>query len=228
MDLFTTPREIPPLWFKLDAFVNSLEDRPNIEPLIRRAVDYKVLFLYLDLGMSAPEIGRIEGIQVPELIWSGLSLAQDLDEAAAEIVYVDGVGIPSASFNGFIAISSVTNAAIARCLYLTVRLHILETLFEVVDVLHFDPSLVQPHAAVCTERLLREIRSAINVAPPRTEGQGSGGPGMGFRAYSLLWPMTAVLRPKLANDVTQAWVRENLLEIGTAGGFGLAVTVGKE
>jgi hypothetical protein len=101
-------------------------------------------------------------------------------------------------------------------------------LFEVVDVLHFDPSLVQPHAAVCIERLLREIRSTINVAPPRTEGQGIGGPGMGFRAYSLFWPMTAVLRSKLANDVTQAWVRESLLEIGTAGGFGLAVTVGKE
>ncbi|KAG5655088.1 hypothetical protein KAF25_000211 [Fusarium avenaceum] len=113
MDLFTTSRNIPLLWFELDAFVNSLEHVPNIEPLIRRAVDYKVLFLSIDLGMSAPEIGRIQGIQVPELIWSGLSLAQDLDEAAAEIVYVDGVGIPSASFNGFITISSATNAAIA-------------------------------------------------------------------------------------------------------------------
>ncbi|KAH8663865.1 hypothetical protein BGZ61DRAFT_431832 [Ilyonectria robusta] len=228
MDFFTTPREIPPLWFELDLFIDSLEDGPNLDPLIRRAVDFKVLFLSLDLGLSVPEIGRIHGIQFPELIRSGLSLAQSLDEEARRIVYVDGVGVPSVAFNGFIAISCATNAAIARCLYLTVRLHVLEILSEAADALHFHSSPSRPHAAVCTEQLLREITSALNAAPSRTEGQVSKEPGIGFRAYSLYWPMTAVLRSKLANEATRAWVREKLLEIGTAGGFGLAVTAGEK
>lgn len=227
MDFFTTPREIPPLWFEFDAFVDSLEDGPKLEPLIRRAVDFKVLFSSLKMGPSVPEIGRIQGIRVPELIWSGLSLAHGLDEAAREIVYSDGVGIPSAAFNGFIAISSATNAAIARCLYLTVRLHVLEMLTEVADALHFDLSIEQLHTPICTKPLVREITLVLDTSLSRTGGKVSEEPGMGFRAYSLLWPMTAVLRSKLADEASQVWVREKLLEIGVAGGFGLAVTAGK-
>lgn len=227
MDFFTTPGEIPPLWFELNVFVDSVDEVPDLEPLIQRAVDFKVLILSLDLGLSVLEIGRIHGIRVSELIWSGLSVAQGLDEAARRIVYVNGVGTPSVAFNGFIAISSATNAAIARCLYLTVRLHVLEMLSEVADVFHFHSSLKKPHATVCTEPLLREITSTLNAASSRTEVQVGEEPGMGFRAYSLFWPMTAVLGSKLANQASREWVREKLLEFGTAGGFGLALTAGK-
>ncbi|KAJ3538643.1 hypothetical protein NM208_g5812 [Fusarium decemcellulare] len=226
MDFFMT-REIPPLWFEVDAFVDSLDDGPNLEPLIRRAVDFKILFLSLNLGLSVPEIELMPGIRLPEFIWSGLSLAHDLSEAAREIVYVEEVGILYTAFNGFIAITCATNATIARCLYLTVRLHVLEMVSEVAEALHFGSIIERLYNTTCTAPLVTEIASVLNTVPSHTEGQVGKEPGIGFRAFLLFWPMMAVLRAKLGDEPSRAWVREKLLEMGSAGGFGLAVAASK-
>ncbi|KAF4998925.1 hypothetical protein FDECE_11660 [Fusarium decemcellulare] len=227
MDFFTT-REIPSMWFEVDAFVDSLNNGPNLEPLIRRAVDFKILFLSLNLGLLVPDIEQIHGIRLPEFFWSGLSLAHDLSEAAREIVYAEEVGILHTAFNGFIAITCATNATIARCLYLTVRLHILEMVSEGAEALHFGSIIERLYNTTYTTPLVAEIASVLDTVPSQTEGQVGKEPGMGFRAFSLFWPMMAVLQTKLTDEPSRAWVQEKLQGMGSAGGFGLAVMASKE
>lgn len=227
MELFTTPRGIPSLWFELDAFLESLDDELNLEPLLRRAVDFKIRFASLDLGPSDPEIVRGLDTRVPEIIRSGLSLAQGLEEAAGEISYSNSHDTPPNAFSGFIAVSSETNAAVARCLYLTVRLHIVEMLSEVASGHHLDSGLTLPAIRVCMEPLLRDMTTALGEVLPHGEYHTHEEPGMGFRVFALFWPMMAVLRSTLADKSSQVWVQRKLLEGGTVSGFGLAVVASK-
>ncbi|WYZ36541.1 hypothetical protein EsH8_II_000047 [Colletotrichum jinshuiense] len=232
MDFFMTPGRIPSLWFETDAFINSLASRPRFEPLIRRAVDFKIHFVFLSLGPcnlvpSSQESGRVPDIPGPEIIRCGLSLAQDLEAAAEEIDYINNFHIGLAAFNNLITISSATNASIAKCLYLTVRLYIMEMVLAVADTYHLNSCLAQPNTLTYIEPLLKEIETALGGIRSQAEAPIQGEPGMGSRAYLLFWPMMAVLCSTSASKSSQAWVQEKLLEAGTAHGFGLAATASK-
>ncbi|CAI0650466.1 unnamed protein product [Colletotrichum noveboracense] len=157
-DLFTTSYMIPPLWFELEAFINSLDQGSLLDPLVRRAVDVKIRFMSATLGKASDS--------VTDIVRSGVLVAGDLQDAANNITFDPKFdGPPPAVFNALISISSATHAAVARCLYLTVRLHIFEIIskatsdsFDDMSV-HLDQQLLSMPAAA--PALVNELGKAL-------------------------------------------------------------------
>ncbi|EQB49409.1 hypothetical protein CGLO_11250 [Colletotrichum gloeosporioides Cg-14] len=217
-DLFTTSYMIPPLWFELEAFIKSLDQGPLLDPLVRRAVDIKIRFMSATLGQASDSL--------TDIVRSGVLVAQDLQDAANNITFDPKFdGPPPAVFNALISISSTTHAAVARCLYLTVRLHIIEIVskatsdsFDDMSV-HFDQQLQSIPAAAPS--LVNELGKALGCDGGSTQDS----PGMGMLVFSLLWPMTAMLQSNLIDEHSKTWVAWRLRELGVACGFGLAETI---
>ncbi|KAF4923547.1 hypothetical protein CGCVW01_v004587 [Colletotrichum viniferum] len=201
-DLFTTSYMIPPLWFELEAFINSLDQVSLLDPLVRRPVDVKIRFI------------------------SGVLVAQDLQDAANNITFdPEFDGPPPAVFNALISISSATHAAVARCLYLTVRLHIFEIISKATSdslddmSMHLDQQLLSMPAA--GPSLVNELGKALGC----DGGSTHNSPGAGMLVFFLLWPMTAMLQSNLVDEYSKGWVAWRLRELGAACGFGLAETI---
>ncbi|KAF4821679.1 hypothetical protein CGCTS75_v010997 [Colletotrichum tropicale] len=217
-DLFTTSYMIPPLWFELEAFINSLGRGSLLDPLVRRAVDIKIRFMSATLGQASDSL--------TDIVRSGVLVAQDLQDAANSINFDPKFdGPPPAVFNALISISSATHAAVARCLYLTVRLHIFEIVskaasdsFDDLSV-HLDQQLLSMPAAA--PFLVNELGKALGC----DGGSTQDGPGVGMLVFSLLWPMTAMLQSNLVDEYSKGWVAWRLRELGAACGFGLAETI---
>ncbi|KAH7359390.1 hypothetical protein B0T11DRAFT_286256 [Plectosphaerella cucumerina] len=117
MELLMTPDRIPTLWYELDTFVNTLPDGPILEPLLRRAAEFRITFMAHELSPFNDRDTQSSGIAAQELINRGLALAQDLQNAADALTHRHGTrSHPSSSFGGYITISSATNIDIASCL----------------------------------------------------------------------------------------------------------------
>ncbi|KAF4877923.1 hypothetical protein CGCSCA1_v002683 [Colletotrichum siamense] len=217
-DLFTTSYMIPPLWFELEAFINSLGRGSLLDPLVRRAVDIKIRFMSATLGQASDSL--------TDIVRSGVLVAQDLQDAANSINFEPKFdGPPPAVFNALISISSATHAAVAKCLYLTVRLHIFEIISKATSdsfddmSMHLDQQLlIMPAAA---PSLVNELGKALGCDGESTQD----GPGVGMLVFSLLWPMTAMLQSNLVDEYSKGWVAWRLRELGAACGFGLAETI---
>ncbi|KAJ5013742.1 hypothetical protein K4K57_002382 [Colletotrichum sp. SAR 10_99] len=217
-DLFTTSYMIPPLWFELEAFINSLGRGSLLDPLVRRAVDIKIRFMSPTLGQASDSL--------TDIVKSGILVAQDLQDAANNINFDPKFdGPPPAVFNALISISSATHAAVARCLYLTVRLHIFEIIskatsdsFDDMNV-HLDQQLLSMPAAAPS--LANELGKALGCDGGSTQNS----PGVGMLVFSLLWPMTAMLQSNLVDKYSKDWVAWRLRELGAACGFGFAETI---
>ncbi|KAF4817426.1 Efflux pump dotC [Colletotrichum siamense] len=217
-DLFTTSYMIPPLWFELEAFFNSLGRGSLLDPLVRRAVDIKIRFMSATLGQASDSL--------TDIVKSGILVAQDLQDAANSINFDPKFdGPPPAVFNALISISSATHAAVARCLYLTVRLHIFEIISKATSdslddmSMHLDQQLLSMPAAAPS--LVNELGKALGCDGGSTQNS----PGVGMLVFSLLWPMTAMLQSNLVDEYSKGWVAWRLRELGAACGFGLAETI---
>ncbi|KAF5496778.1 hypothetical protein CGCF413_v008265 [Colletotrichum fructicola] len=218
-DLFTTSYMIPPLWSELEAFINSLGWGSLLDPLVRRAVDLKIRFMSATLGKASDSVTGI--------VRSGVLVTQDLQDAANSITFDPKFdGPPPAVFNALISISSATHAAVARCLYLTVRLHIFEIISKATSDSFDDMSVHLDHQQLLSmpaaaPSLVNELGKALGC----DGGSTQDGPGVGMLVFSLLWPMTAMLQSNLVDEYSKGWVAWRLRELGAACGFGLAETI---
>lgn len=209
---------IPPLWFELEAFNDSLGQGSLLDPLIRRAVDIKIRLMSATFAQASDSL--------IEIIKSGTLVAQELQDTANSIVFdPKSEGPPPAVFDALISISSVNHAAVARCLYLTLRLHIIEMIskannesFDGVNV-YLDQQLLNLPAAAPS--LVNELGKALGS----DGGSPQDSPGMGMLVFSLLWPMTAMLQSNLVDEHSKTWIAWKLRELGAACGFGLAETI---
>lgn len=209
---------IPPLWFELEAFINSLGRGSLLDPLVRRAVNIKIRFMSATLGQASDSLA--------DFVRSGILVAQDLQDAANNITFDPKFdGPPPAVFNALISISSVTHAAVAKCLYLTVRLHIFEIISKATSdplddmSMHLGQQLLSMPAAAPS--LVNELGKALGCDGGSTQNS----PGVGMLVFSLLWPMTAMLQSNLVDEYSRGWVAWRLRELGAACGFGLAETI---
>ncbi|KAK2767363.1 hypothetical protein CKAH01_15257 [Colletotrichum kahawae] len=203
---------------RLETFNDSLGQGSLLDPLIRRAVDIKIRLMSATFAQASDSL--------IEIIKSGTLVAQELQDTANSIVFdPKSEGPPPAVFDALISISSVNHAAVARCLYLTLRLHIIEMIskannesFDGVNV-YLDQQLLNLPAAAPS--LVNELGKAL--------GSDGGSPqdslGMGMLVFSLLWPMTAMLQSNLVDEHSKTWIAWKLRELGAACGFGLAETI---
>lgn len=223
MELFTERHRVPPLWYKLDAFIHSLPDGPALDPVVRRAADYRIMFMTSksELSIDITEPSTCSHAR-PQLVSAGLWLAQDLLGVAEGLASCSGTlpSSPSSNFNEYIRSTNDANAAVASCLYLTIRLHVLEMVLHLTKTPSFRPHTIQPETPDPIGPLLKQISIAL--------GDGSDQPcrdrpGAGSLAFTLFWPLSAASLSTLATEQEKAWARHGLSKIGTLSGLGLAM-----
>jgi hypothetical protein len=218
MELLMTPDRIPALWYELDAFLNTLPDGPILEPLLCRAAEFRVTFMIHELSPLNDKDRQSSCIAIRELIDCGLALAQDLQNAADALTHRHGTrSHPSSSFSGYITISSAANTDIASCLYLTVRLHVQEMVSKLGDTGFIDCSPRQPDTTASAAQLLMKTSGVLDSRTCREKQ------GLGSQAFSLFWPLAAVLQSTLASEEEKVLAKKKLVEVGNLSGFGLAL-----
>ncbi|KAI8713781.1 Zn(2)-C6 fungal-type domain-containing protein [Fusarium sp. LHS14.1] len=114
-----------------------------------------------------------------------------------------------AYFNGLLRNDSATSAAIAKSLYLTVRLHLVDALLRSFDA--------QIHIAEANDDLLSQIPEWLVIeqeaglrtlweevtaalAPSRQATEAKNAPGTASRMFCLSWPMAAISQSTMASE----------------------------
>lgn len=114
-----------------------------------------------------------------------------------------------ASFNGLLRNDSTTSAAIAKSLYLTVRLHLVDALLRSfgaqIHVTQADDDLLSPipewlviEQEAGLRTLWEEITAALVLSGQATEAKNV--PGTASRMFCLSWPMAAISQSTMASE----------------------------
>ncbi|TDZ36819.1 Beauvericin cluster-specific repressor BEA4 [Colletotrichum spinosum] len=204
-----------------------------VEPLIARAIDfkYKVQDLYTQTVVDGPASDET----VTELLRTGIEVIRDLEVAANYRVTRPAPRQPSGggggesgvnTFNGLLSRNSETSNVLAKGLYLTVRLHLIEQVMTLLIALG-EPTREQsgvlaglPHGLTALEQVCEQIRVVFGF-----DGRASAcrAQGLGFQAWCMFWPMISVLKSCLADEGTKWWVLDKCLRVSQASGFGMAM-----
>ncbi|KAL3495039.1 hypothetical protein BJX62DRAFT_233691 [Aspergillus germanicus] len=207
------------LWERLPGWLESDE----IRPLEREGTNTEIASLRLHLTID--------------------SKVQERDSDSTKRVYIprtreDPNTRPGdqrqAAFNKMFEVRSEATEAIARCLYRTVRYHIIEQVSSLMASIEqvrnaqfspnsaFDPSL----KSIILNQLCDGIRAVLGLGTSgRTTPENLS--GMAYRSYGMFWPLIVLLFSPSAGNNTRAWARDTLRLIGESNGLGLAtVTAG--
>ncbi|KAF6818389.1 hypothetical protein CPLU01_13341 [Colletotrichum plurivorum] len=202
-----------------------------VEPLIARAIDYKYK---VQSTMAALSADKASVEEVTEVFEAGIAVIRDLQAAANYRVAFpapretkpDGTEAGLNNFNGLLGRRTEASDALAKGLYLTVRLHLVEQVFSLLIALG-EPTREQlgsladlPHGLTALEQVCEQIRVVFGF-----DGRDSvcRRQGLGFQAWCMFWPMISVLKSPLADDDTRMWVLDKCLRVSRASGFGMAM-----
>jgi hypothetical protein len=112
-------------WTPIEDFAGLWMNGHFLEPMLHRTVQWK-----RNMRTLMESCGQSPKTRVRELIKDGLNLAADLETTAVGIRYLpDGYEHSSpqqVAFNNMLEVRYENTEAIARCLYRTVRYHIIE------------------------------------------------------------------------------------------------------
>ncbi|KAI8155436.1 Beauvericin cluster-specific repressor BEA4 [Colletotrichum sp. SAR 10_70] len=204
-----------------------------VEALIARAIDYKFTVLKTT---SSPSIHDASVDTVTAVFKEGIEIIRDLEAAANYRVATPSPrqsppapGLPDPgvnTFNGLLRRDSPASNAIAKGLYLTVRLHMVEQILSLLIALG-EPTREQlralvdlPHGLTAMEQVCEQIRVIFGFDGRESVCKEQG---MGFQAWCMFWPMIAVLKSALADKDTKLWVLDKCLTVSQASGFGMAM-----
>jgi hypothetical protein len=104
-------------------------------------------------------------------------------------------------FNGLLRADDVTSVAVAKSLYLTLRLHATDILLSLVG--QFEAPLDHVLKTVVVDELCKHIRQVVNGNLKRSQGE----PGMAARLFLMSWPMLAVLQSPISSIETKSWIQ---------------------
>ncbi|CEI38401.1 unnamed protein product [Fusarium venenatum] len=107
-------------------------------------------------------------------------------------------------FNGLLSPDNETSVAIAKSLYLTMRLHMTEMLLSLLE------DVGAPVESVLKATVVDELCEIIRMVIDGNLKCAQGGPGMTARLLLMSWPMLAVLQSHLPSLETKAWVQSLL------------------
>ncbi|GFF79870.1 hypothetical protein IFM60648_06971 [Aspergillus lentulus] len=214
-------------WLALERFAAPWVKGPLLEPILAQTVNFKRR-THAQVTMSHPP-SRIEVIQ---LIKDGTAICENLKATATSVKSSSNLDLPlhlqPTAFNNMFEVSTKTTEAIVRCLYQTVRYHVVEVVSSLVTFVEdgdgayhkpeyqFDPSL----SSMILEQVCGEICAVLGLDSGHNMEQGEI--GMAYRAYSIFWPLVVLLFSPLVGEEKRAWVQEKLRFIGEISGLGLA------
>ncbi|KAF5006225.1 hypothetical protein FDECE_7385 [Fusarium decemcellulare] len=229
MRLFINYEPCTAMWSALEQFTMPWTNGPILEPLLRRAVDFKIRVRAKTTAMSH-HLSREEAIQ---LIKNGIDISRDLEAAAINVNSSSNSDLPSdqqpTAFNNMFATSTKTTEAIASALYRTVRFYIIELVSGVLAIVGekddgtssaFEPQFELPKGAIVLEQICEEI-SIVFGFDGKHEIQEKP-TGMAYRAFGMFWPMAIVLFSSFVEEAKREWVKDKLQYVGEITGYGLA------
>ncbi|KAK1674125.1 hypothetical protein BDP55DRAFT_667986 [Colletotrichum godetiae] len=222
MEYFMSPPGFAPLWTTLSIFEKDWAKGPILEPLMSRAVEYKASAERL-ISHPSSKLGPTVG----EMLKPGLDILHDLADAAR----IESLCLPDVStkmaFNDLMDTELNANALIASCLYLTVRLQLIELTLSMIitaeeqsedgDELHN----LTDQGSKNVKLICQKISAIFRDGQPGV-GQHQGWP---FRAWCMLWPMAAIMNSCLAEEETRGWIKSKLCHVGKLTGFGLMTII---
>ncbi|OLN97897.1 hypothetical protein CCHL11_02473 [Colletotrichum chlorophyti] len=203
-----------------------------IEPLLTRAVNYKE---QVQETIASGDVRQGPFGTANVIFEAGIDIIRDLEAAAnyrithpgpRKALAADGAEPLLNSFNKLLDRRSDASNALAKCLYLTVRLHVIEQILSLVIAVG-EPTeeelglLVNlPHGLTALEQVCEQIRVVIGFDGRESMCSGSG---IGFQAWCMFWPMVAVLKSSFADAETKTWVVDKISRVGHASGFGVSM-----
>ncbi|KAK1675366.1 hypothetical protein BDP55DRAFT_704186 [Colletotrichum godetiae] len=192
-----------------------------VEPLLVRAIDYKNMVQHV---LSSPDIGRASVGHVTDVFQTGIDIIRDLEAAANYRILSPGprnkpgpdgaVDEDLNSFNHLLGRKSDASDAIAKGLYLTIRLHLIEYILSLSIALG-EPTREElktlvnlPHGLTAMEQVCEQIRIIFGF-----DGRDSACTiqGVGFNAWCMFWPMIAVLKSAFADKDTKMWIMDKCM-----------------
>ncbi|KXH38490.1 hypothetical protein CSIM01_05615 [Colletotrichum simmondsii] len=204
-----------------------------VEPLLVRAIDYKHMIQHV---LSSADIERASVGHVTEIFQIGIDIIRDLEAAANYRILSPGprnkpgpdgaVDEDLNSFNHLLGRKSDASDAIAKGLYLTIRLHLIEYVLSLSIALG-EPTREElktlvnlPHGLTAMEQVCEQIRIVFGF-----DGRDSACTiqGVGFNAWCMFWPMIAVLKSAFADKDTKMWIMDKCMAVSQASGFGMAM-----
>lgn len=176
----------------IDPFA-AWEHLPPLEPIIMGSISWIAdLGNYCDPGPTYDEHDSSTAQTASVLIDRARSLIVGLLQAAESVSVATG----SIHFNGLIAVRTQTSAAMARSLYRTVALHVMDM---AVSLLHISSGYTEVQALekalvdfVNWEVLCEDLHAAV-FGSAEEPGESS----MAVRALNMTWPVMAVARSKI-------------------------------
>ncbi|KAJ0415648.1 hypothetical protein BJY00DRAFT_253676 [Aspergillus carlsbadensis] len=216
-------------WTAIEEFADRWMNGHLLEPILHRTVEWKrKLRACMEACDRSPKTHEMK-----DLIKDGIILATDLETTATSVRYFPDRYNSSrqgqAAFNNMFEVRSEATGAIARCLYRTVRYHIIEqvcnfmTAFEQCGNAQFSPpdyAFGPSLKSTILDQVCDEIRAVLGLRTGRSMADNP--PGMAYRAYCMFWPLVVLLFSPSAGDDIRAWARESLQLIGETSGLGLA------
>lgn len=204
-----------------------------VEPLLVRAIDYKHMVQHV---LSSADMERASVGHVTEIFQIGIDIIRDLEAAANYRILSPGprnkpgpdgaVDEDLNSFNHLLGRKSDASDAIAKGLYLTIRLHLIEYILSLSIALG-EPTREElktlvnlPHGLTAMEQVCEQIRIVFGF-----DGRDSACTvqGVGFNAWCMFWPMIAVLKSAFADKDTKMWIMDKCMAVSQASGFGMAM-----
>ncbi|KAI9151299.1 short-chain dehydrogenase [Paramyrothecium foliicola] len=228
MSMFVNFEPCDVKWFALEGFANPWKSDPLLEPVLRRAVNFK-------LEVLARTTSSPTELETLHLIEDGLAISEDLEAEAVRVKYSSKSELPSdqqpMAFNNMFEVSTKTTEDIARSLYRAVRYHIIEQIHGLLEFIDHDSNKINTYIATCSGlsdrcQILKAICTDVSsiLSSEDQSSNENARPGMACRAFGVFWVMIVILFSTLAGEESRTWAQEHLRRIGDRTGFGMAIS----
>ncbi|CCF34454.1 hypothetical protein CH063_06443 [Colletotrichum higginsianum] len=211
------------LWSKLRTLTTPTADGPCFEPLLCRAVEFKIV-----AEEMMTRNGLAAGSTMFTLLESGMRIIEDLKTVAEHQLSQKAPGNRT-GFNGVVDVSLGSNALIASSLYLTVRLQVIDLMVRAINADKERTFVGDQLDAISRLGIsdLEILRKNISTLLGFTQNSAADEPQSGrpLRAWFMLWPMVAVMNSDIAHDDTKLWAKDKLRWVGSDTGIGLITSM---
>lgn len=230
MGLLASLRTDTRAWLQFEALDSSWTTSVALDPVVREAVK---IWTCARAVIARPKT-KIEEETAFKLAELGLKAAKDLSDVADGIDISAGEDYSGQSlFNGVLNSSTRTNRVIARCLYRSVEVHVLEATLQLLQTSQYGT-----WRGSITGTLESKFRSAITLALDAicedvamilesndTKKSSEKVPGLPYRGLWALWGIIVVLRSPFAETKQKTQMREQSVLLAKQTGIGRASLV---
>ncbi|CAG9955585.1 unnamed protein product, partial [Clonostachys rosea f. rosea IK726] len=224
MEYFLSPPGSAPLWSRLLTAKAASTVGPVLEPLLWRAVQFKST---MDCAPSISLHTEDALSRICDIIKSGLAVADELKKSADAVGSKPVSSVPTLAFNYLISVANEKDAAVAKALYLTVKLHLVESVWDFLLAYPQMTSVLDTRLDTISDTSSwQETYDAVSMVL-REENTPTVSSCLGYRAFCMMWPLSALMQSRLAASDSQDRIKGILRHLGASTGLGICSLAGR-